>query len=363
MSPPLETVFLALSELTKKRGLLADDQIPKLLDLAKGGSVTDVDSLRSWVKSTPHLASGLRRELLRSLKAPRHRQMGSYHIIGHLADGGMGDVWLAADGHGRLAVVKTLLNELSSDTEFLLRFEREARITAQFTSRYLVRCLEHGQSEDGAMYIALEYVPGGDLHNLVCHRQYLSEEEALRITQHIALGLDDAADARLVHRDIKPENILISNEGDAKLVDFGLARSTSSDRTVLTMAGSTLGTPDYMSPEQIYGEDDLDVRSDLYALGAVLFFSLAGHPPFEGDNIEVMKQHISSRLPNIRRLNRSVGRTTQAIIEKCMEKEPVRRFQRPKELAKAVADALDTSAMTCTTRRCMASRPRTSCHR
>lgn len=338
-----EQLVHAFAEIINKRALLDAEYVPKLVRLALQAGVHDATSLYQWIGSTPKLTNELRSELLNILREPRQRRYGAFTVVGHLADGGMGDVWLAINDDGELGVVKTLLSDLHSDDEFVRRFQREAQITARFTSPYLVRCLDQGQSsdQDSSLYITLEYVAGGDLHNLICTRSHLSEVETLRIGRQVALALEEADRLNLVHRDIKPENILITAKGDAKLVDFGLARTTSADRTVLTLAGSTLGTPDYMSPEQIYGDQDLDIRSDIYALGCVLFFCLAGHPPYEGDSIDIMKNHISGEIPDIRRVNRSISKQTKLLIDRCMAKKRDQRFPTAGELAEACGAAME----------------------
>ncbi|TVR44973.1 MAG: FHA domain-containing protein [Planctomycetota bacterium] len=338
-----EALLRALAEIINKRALLDPDQVPRLVKLALQAGVHDSESLKQWVSSTPKITNELRSELLGVLRTPRQRCFGPFTIVGHLADGGMGDVWLAMDDEGALAVVKTLLPDLHNDDEFVHRFRREAQITSGFTSPFLVRCLGSGTSTelDSSLFIILEYVSGGDLHNLICARERIGELEALRIGRQVALALDEADKLHLVHRDIKPENILITSKGDAKLVDFGLARTTKADRTVLTLAGSTLGTPDYMSPEQIYGDADLDIRSDLYALGCVLFFCLAGHPPYEGDSIDIMKNHLSGNIPNIRSYNSAVSKQTRAIIERCMAKKRDDRFSTGFEMAEACGAAME----------------------
>ncbi|TVR13286.1 MAG: FHA domain-containing protein [Planctomycetota bacterium] len=335
-----QCLIAAFTELISKRAVLDQEHIPRLVQFATAAGVHDHSSLVQWVRNTKKVTEALRSNLLDALRVPLQPHFGPHTVIGHLAEGGMGDVWLAISDHEELSVIKTLLPELRTDDEFVLRFQREVEITSRFTNRYLVRCLDHGQADD-SVFIALEYVPGGDLHNLVCSRQHLDEDEVLRIGQQIALGLVQANELNLVHRDLKPENILISDSGDAKIVDFGLARTTNADRTVLTLAGSTVGTPDYMSPEQIHGDLHLDIRSDIYAVGCVLFFCLAGHPPFEGDSIDIMRAHISSKVPDIRRINKSVGRRLRNIIETCMQKEPLARYQSPDDLAEACAQALE----------------------
>lgn len=338
-SPDLDDLCRALAEMVRKHGLVTQRQSDQLLSLVRREAPADQRALRRLLESSPHIAPGLRHEFGKILKTPNRKRFGDFTVVGHLADGGMGDVWMAIGRNGEMGVVKTLLPELANDAEFLLRFEREAEITVGMDNPFLVRSLGHGQSDEGSLYLALEYVPGGDLFNLVAHVRRLDEDAVLRILRQVGIGLDAAHGVHLVHRDIKPENILISTEGDARLVDFGLARTTLQDRTVLTMAGSTLGTPDYMSPEQICGEADLDIRSDLYALGAVAFFCLAGEPPFTGDSIDVMKQHLERPPRNLAKLGRCSRRCAD-LVARCMAKRPENRFQTPADLVEEIEDLL-----------------------
>ncbi len=343
MSVSPDRLLQAFAEILTKRALLDVEHVPKLIRLALKAGVKDTATLRRWVETTPKLTNELRQEITKVLRPPQRERYGDFQVIGHLADGGMGDVWLAMNSHGKLGVIKTLLPEFHDDKEFIMRFKREVEITAGFQSPFLVHCLDHGLSDaqGDSLYITLEYVSGGDLHNLICARSKLGEAETLQIGHQIAMALDEASRLHLVHRDLKPENILISEGGDAKLVDFGLARTTTADRTVLTIAGSTLGTPDYMSPEQIYGEESLDIRSDMYALGCVMFFCLAGHPPFEGDSIDIMKNHISGQIPDIRRLNKQVSKDCRRLIERCMAKKPEDRYGSPRELAEECTSVME----------------------
>jgi serine/threonine protein kinase len=188
--------------------------------------------------------------------------------------------------------------------------------------------------------MVLEYVDSGDLKDLVERRGGLPEGLALAILYQAADGLAEAHRIHLIHRDIKPPNIFVNHAGQAKLADFGIARSTESNRTMLTMEGAIVGSPLYMSPEQIVTDPNLDIRSDIYALGAVLYYCLSGTAPFDGRLQEVLHKHCTASVPDIRKLRPVICEATAQIINTCMQKERSKRFKDPEELRSAVANVL-----------------------
>jgi hypothetical protein len=188
--------------------------------------------------------------------------------------------------------------------------------------------------------MVLEFVDSGDLKDLVERRGGLPEGLALAIAYQAADGLAEAHRIHLVHRDIKPPNIFVNQAGQAKLADFGIARSTESNRTMLTMEGAIVGSPLYMSPEQIVTDPNLDIRSDIYALGAVLYFCLAAAPPFDGRLQEVLHKHCTASVPDIRKSRPVISEATGQIIATAMQKERGKRYKDPEELRSALANAL-----------------------
>ncbi len=341
-----QVIIDALIQVARKRRLLAAGPAQRLGEYAKQKNLANLDDLRRWLKSGDGLSAHLANQLLEQIPTSDVKPFGPYVPLAHLADGGMGSVWLACSPKNELVVVKTLKNNLppgidkSQGAEFMRRFEREAKITMQLTHTNIVRCLDSGQAEDGTPFMVLEYVDSGDLKDLVERRGGLPEGLALAILYQAADGLAEAHRIHLVHRDIKPPNIFVNQAGQAKLADFGIARSTETNRTMLTMEGAIVGSPLYMSPEQIVTDPNLDIRSDIYALGAVLYYCLSGTAPFDGRLQEVLHKHCTASVPDIRKLRPVICEATAQIINTCMQKERGKRFKDPEELRSAVANVL-----------------------
>jgi len=341
-----EVIIDALVQVARKRRLLAAGPAQRLGDYAKQKSLANLDDLRRWLKAGDGLSAHLANQLLELIPSAEIRPLGPYIPVAHLADGGMGSVWLSCSPKNEMVVVKTMRRNLppgmdqSHGTEFMRRFEREAKITMQLTHPNVVRCLDSGQAEDGTPYMVLEYVDSGDLKDLVERRGGLPEGLALAILYQAADGLAEAHRIRLIHRDIKPPNIFVNQQGQAKLADFGIARSTESNRTMLTMEGAIVGSPLYMSPEQIVTDPNLDIRSDIYALGAVLYYCLAGTAPFDGKLQEVLHKHCTASIPDIRKLRPVICEASAQIIATCMQKERGKRFKDPEDLRSAIANVL-----------------------
>ncbi len=212
------------------------------------------------------------------------RTLADFHILRRLGQGGMGQVYLAEQiSLKRKVALKILRPELASDPTALPRFKAEATAVAQATHANIVQVYAIGEA-DGMSYMALEYVEGRNL------REYLAKKGppdvllALSIMRQVASALQRASELGIIHRDIKPENILLTRKGEVKVADFGLSRCLIGDRPALnlTQSGVTMGTPLYMSPEQVEGKP-VDSRTDIYSFGVTCYHMLAGQPPFHGD--------------------------------------------------------------------------------
>lgn len=265
MHPP---IIDALAQIAQKRRLLDRDRSMRLADFAAKNGVATLADLRAWLNGKAGgLSADLCQRLLGLLAPADLPAFGDYQAFVHLADGGMGRVWLAAAMDGPLVVVKTL----KSTTNLVRqrRFEREVEITRKLRHPNIVRCLDGGEASDGSDYLVLEYVDSGDLHELVKARWQLPESLTLAIVAQVADALQAAHALNVVHRDIKPSNIFVGHDGKSLLADFGIARAEGTG-TMLTMAGAIMGSPQFMSPEQSFGQT-VDIRSDIYAVGAVLF--------------------------------------------------------------------------------------------
>ncbi len=302
-----------------------------------------IDDLRNWLQMGEGMSPKLARALLNCMPPRDKESFGKYKTLTHLADGGMGSVWLCANEQNKLVVLKTLKGNLSTQSdEFGLRFEREAKIMETLKHDNTVWCLDADKAPDGTHFMVLEFIESGDLKDLTEQFTRLTEALSLCLFYQITCGLAVADRLKLIHRDIKPANIFICKNGTAKLADFGIARSTEENRTMLTMQGALVGSPLYMSPEQVFADSDLDIRSDIYALGCVLYYMLTGNPPYTstGHLQEVLHMHCEAPIPDVRDARPEVSEATQNIIAKCMAKDKSDRFDNPEAMLADVAAAI-----------------------
>ncbi len=270
-------------------------------------------------------------ERLRSTLADRYR------VERELGRGGMAVVFLAEDlKHHRRVAIKVLDPELAAvlGPE---RFLREIEIAARLQHPHILPLLDSGAA-DGLLYYVMPFVEGESLRERLVRERQLPVNEALRLTTEIAHALDFAHRQGLVHRDIKPENILLSG-GQAVVADFGIARAIrAAGGAKLTETGTSLGTPTYMSPEQVLGSDDLDGRSDLYGLGCLLYEMLAGQPPFTGPTAEsVVHQHLAAEPPLVTAVRPTVPESVARAVTRALAKAPADRFTTASEFVDALA--------------------------
>jgi serine/threonine-protein kinase len=256
-----------------------------------------------------------------------------YEILAKIGEGGRGTVYRARQlSLDRLVAVKILAPELASDAEYTSKFLQEARAAAKLSHPNIVQAIEAGVHHD-IWYFVMELVESGSLHERVTSVGKFSEQETLDVAQQMAQALDFAwRRAHLIHRDIKPANILLSSDGRSKLADLGLAQRHGAPAD---KSGFTEGTPQYCAPEQCRGEPNLDIRTDLYSLGATLYHLICGRPPFDGDNPAVVmgKQITDSPTPP-HSLNPQISPALEAVILKLLAKDPAQRFQSPADLLK-----------------------------
>ncbi len=338
MSLPLAAE--ALVQMARKRRTLDRAQCARLAVLLHHHGVDTPDKVRGFLNRKGMLPPLVAKKLIEHLPQPDQVSFGDYTALAHLADGGMGSVWLAGTPDGHLAVVKTMRGQMASNAEIRYRFEREVKYMMDLQHDSVVRAIGSGAASDGTLFMVLDFVEHGDLKDMVESHGALPESLALAIVYQVADALVIAQQRQLIHRDIKPANIFASPDGKAKLADFGIARSTSTERTQLTMEGALVGSPYYMSPEQVIADPDLDIRSDIYALGAVLYYCLAGTDPYKGRLQEVLHAHCTAPIPDIRTVNRNVSGATHQIIVKCMAKKREDRYLDPQAMRTALLAAL-----------------------
>ncbi len=262
-------------------------------------------------------------------------EIPGYEVLAKIGEGGRGTVYRARQlSLDRLVAVKILSPELASDAEYTTKFLEEARAAGKLSHPNIVQAIEAGV-HNGIWYFVMELVENGSLHERLANVGRFSEAETLDVAQQMAQALDFAwRRARLIHRDIKPANILLTADGRSKLADLGLAQRHGAPAD---KAGFTEGTPQYCAPEQCRGQTNLDIRTDLYALGGTLYHLICGRPTFDGDNpAVVMGKQISETPPSPRSLNPQISPAFEAVILKLLAKDPAQRFQSPAELLKEV---------------------------
>lgn len=273
------------------------------------------------------------------------RRLGDYHLLRRLGRGGMADVYLAEqESLGRKVAFKVLKHHLAADPSYVQRFLREARAAASLIHANIVQIHEVG-CIDGVHFIVQEYVEGQNLKQLIERKGTLDASAAVSVMRQVASALHKAAQQKIIHRDIKPENIMLSRAGEVKVADFGLARVEREGQAVnLTQVGVTVGTPLYMSPEQVEGRA-VDSRSDLYSFGVTCYQMLAGRPPFEGDSpLSIAVQHLKKEPPRLDVQRSDLPSGLCRIVHKLMAKRPEDRYPTALEVLKDLRSVPITGA-------------------
>lgn len=265
-------------------------------------------------------------------------RLGKYHILAHIATGGMGTVYKAEDMDlERIVALKVLPADLANNATALERFYREARSAARLNHPNIVTLYEFGRDPERRLhFIVLELVEGIDLGKYIENRGKLHPEETRLILMQAATALGHAFEQGVVHRDIKPSNFLLTRAGGkivVKLTDLGVARRACDDEYRLTVEGSTVGTVDYIAPEQARDSAAADIRSDIYSLGCTAYHMLAGRAPFsQGGLGERLVHHLETPPPDVRKFNPGVSKAFWTILQKMLAKKPEHRYATPSEL-------------------------------
>jgi serine/threonine protein kinase len=260
------------------------------------------------------------------------KQIGGYKLIRRIGEGGMGEVYLAEQlTMHRTVALKILHNKWADDEEFRKRFLLEARAAGKLSHQNLIQVYDVGKYQ-GKYYFSMEFIDGVTVEDLIRHEGAMPVDKVIDICMQVCQSLKYLASHNIVHRDIKPANIMVTKDGTVKLGDFGFIQSVWDAE--LMQEGTTIGTPDYISPEQARGERNLDVRSDIYSLGASLFHMLTSKTLFSGSCSKVMRDHIETEPPNLEDLRKDLPKDLLRIMRKMTAKQPIDRYQSPDEVIK-----------------------------
>jgi serine/threonine-protein kinase len=270
-----------------------------------------------------------------------------YEILATLREGAMGQVYKAHQTSlDRIVAVKVLDAGLATSDEYRLRFEREARLAARLSHVHFIRAIDAGVA-DGHPYYVMEYIEGTSVEDALARQPVFDEAHALRIALAVAEALEHLHALGLMHRDIKPANVILARDGEVKLADLGLARSEGDHELAAFEEGKAIGTPEYISPEQVRGHVEPDIRSDLYSLGATLYRMVTGRVPYAGETSrEVMQKHADRAVPLVPpvELTPELSEGANALIVKLLEHDRERRFRDPAELILALLGLLNQNA-------------------
>jgi len=323
-----------------RRGLATEEEVnackaQRQKQAAQGSA--DAKGLLEFMVASKVLTPGQAQRLVKELstEAQRKHEIPGYQILERLGKGSMGIVYKARQTSvDRIVAVKVLLDVLAKNKEFIRRFDREAKIAARLNHPHVVNAIDAGEV-NGLNYFVMEYVEGTTIKDELEKGKVYEEREALEIVLAIAQALQHAHERGLIHRDVKPENIILTKEGNIKLADLGLARLTADEKWAAAEAGMAIGTPYYISPEQVRGATDIDIRSDIYNLGATLYHMVTGRVPYMGsDPNEVMKMHVDKNVQLVPpdHINTQLSSGLGQVVETMMARNREGRYRDPADL-------------------------------
>lgn len=266
-----------------------------------------------------------------------------YEVIRSIGEGGMANVYLGYDTIlDRNVAIKVLRGDLSNDEKFVRRFQREALSASSLAHPNIVEMYDVGE-DDGTYYIVMEYVDGKTLKQLLKKRGTLTLSEAIDIMSQLTDGMAHAHDSYIIHRDLKPQNIMIKDDGQIKITDFGIAMALNS--TQLTQTNSVMGSVHYLPPEQASGKG-CTIKSDIYSMGIIFYELLSGSLPFRGDNaVEIALKHMREPLPSLREENPSIPQSIENIIRRATAKNPKNRYESARSMHEDLLTALNDERM------------------
>ena len=343
VSTDTQVLPFRFGELAKEMGLINDKQLAAALEKqiamrgsggkSRLGEVLILMNVLAVEQVKRVLSEQRKRRAAEADKALPMEIFGEYRLLEKLGEGGMGAVYKAKETLAdRTVALKVLRKNLAGNSGFAERFTREAKLAGSLQHPNIVACHNTGV-ERGIQYIVMEYIEGETMKaRLKRSGGKLPEREVLKLTREIALGLSHAHDKGIVHRDIKPDNVLLGKDGSVKVSDFGTAKSFL-DEESLTQNGVIIGTPHYISPEQVRADKVIDHRADLYALGGTMYHALTGHVPFDAPTaLDIMRRHLHDELDSPADLTPGLSMGTLQIVTKLMAKLPKERYQSAEEL-------------------------------
>ncbi|QVL30897.1 serine/threonine protein kinase [Telmatocola sphagniphila] len=322
-----------------KSKLIDPDRLRKVWKDIPSNLRTDAGKMAAFLVKQRFLTEFQALKLLKGIR--QGLVLGKYRILSPIGRGGMGTVYLARHENGSLVALKVLPPKRAKREErTLARFLREMELSQRVKHPNLARTHEVGTSQ-GIYFIAMEYIRGKSLKQLVVDEGPLSVDRASALFIEVSVGLAYAHARGLIHRDLKPSNIMVTPAGHAKILDFGLAMESDEeipeDKTIIGGKGYVVGTMDFIAPEQIQNSADVDFRADLYALGCTMYYTLTGQPPFPGGSSKrKMKMHLTEFPEPIPEINPEVPEAFARIAEKLMEKDPSRRYQNADAVCEAI---------------------------
>ncbi len=263
-----------------------------------------------------------------------HTEIGGYRILAKLGQGAMGNVYKAQQVKmDRIVALKVLGPKYAENPQFVKRFFQEARAVAKFNHPNIIQGIDCGES-NGVHFFVMEYVDGLGVGQVIRQEGRIPEKRTIEIVLQVARGLEQANKVGLIHRDIKPDNIMLTKDGVAKLCDMGLAKDlTLAPGKSASEVGLTLGTPNYIAPEQALGDSNIDTRADIYSLGATIYHMVTGQVPFPtGNAMQVIRQHINEDPVPPAEINSELSVDINYVTMKMMSKEREERYQTPTEL-------------------------------
>lgn len=274
------------------------------------------------------------RDIIRMQK--RSGPIEGYHLKQRIGSGGMGTVYRATqESLNRQVAVKILNLDAASNKIQRRRFIQEAHLLAQLQHPNLVQCYDIGQTED-LIYLVMEFVQGRNAREVLMHEGVFEEERAIATLEQGFEAMIHYHEKAIIHRDLKPENVLITEKGEVKITDLGLSKQLDND-LYLTRVGKTVGTPYYISPELARGQSEIDIRSDIYSLGASVYHLACGVPPFDGpSSAEILSKHVREAAPPPRKHNPKLSRAFEQFLMQLLEKEPEHRFEDPRAALEAL---------------------------